>query len=719
MTHLRATLLGSSSSILSVVAAMSLVGCGGAGGGFGATFPDNRAGDLGDVVARERPLAETPRVLFATTTPRGVVVFDLASGQRSMEAAGELRSMPHLAGNYAVVHEPDGVVVRSATSGAVTARIADRALSLVGADGEGESGVLVLSSGGGVGASSRIAILQGGGVAREVELDQAAGAPAFGSGMAFIPWAHQNLSVVDALSGAELARVRSHGDVVTTALSGYAAGARTRMFFAGNQLAVVDPAFAADATFTAAPEGTRPGNPPLAYDAYTPPPSANSAVHRVRLAYAPEVREGRAGYVADQVHLIFYRLVFALDARSGAVRWVVQVPRDVVGATVTPRALYVADETGTLRALELSTGRELGSHAFGVAASYAEIVPGDYLPSGGGAAPGPLRDQLLAAAESTDGRLVPAREYAVRELARLDDPAVTENLIAICENRTVTPSVKRAACDALGARTTGAEYVTAALERHAAFLRGTQAPPVGALARAAVSAHVTGALPLLVSHLRDPETPAADLVALVQAIVALGNEGTAEALADFLRLYHAEAPDSGMGEGLVAAVHGYRRLAGPTSTELLEALRDDPMSWVVVRGAAGDALEGRSPRGENDAAPAAQPEGDSLDAPTTSGGSDMTFTEDDDPRPRELTTALVATTLDPVARDLERCLVQSSRVFDQARVVLAVEPSGILQMITVTPTELQSCIEPLVRSVPFPQTRARGRQRVTHQVLHR
>ena len=67
-------------------------------------------------------------------------------------------------------------------------------------------------------------------------------------------------------------------------------------------------------------------------------------------------------------------------------------------------------------------------------------------------------------------------------------------------------------------------------------------------------------------------------------------------------------------------------------------------------------------------------------------------------------------------RDLDACLVQPGRVWGQARVVLAIMPDGTLQTVSVTPTPVQACVEPIVRSQTFPATRATSRQTITYTV---
>ncbi len=72
---------------LSIVAVLC-AGCGGglgSGGGFSATFPDNRAADIDSVLARVRSGPARPNRAVAvgvTATPSQLFAVDLATGRR-------------------------------------------------------------------------------------------------------------------------------------------------------------------------------------------------------------------------------------------------------------------------------------------------------------------------------------------------------------------------------------------------------------------------------------------------------------------------------------------------------------------------------------------------------------------------------------------------------------------------------------------------------------
>ncbi len=691
--------------------ALALIGCGGGGSAFGDTFPDNHGEHLTLVLNRleaQRARATSVRresaiAITVSAAPSRLSAFDLTAGTSLWESGVELRSVPQLAGRSVITHEGSEIVVRDLRTGRVTSRIADRSLNLVGGSGEGADAAFTLSTGGGVGAFSVVQGLHDGAPTISAQMSQAFGAPAVTAGMVFVPWGHQNMSVLDLSTGAEIARLRSADGVIASALAHDG-----NVFFGQSGVALLSQEIATGTSPTfASLTQPMPANPQLLRDAYQPPQGPNSAQNRVRLAYRPVVEAGQAGFEGETVYLVFYRLIFALTEDGALASWVASIPRDAVGAQVVDGGLVVIDEAGGAHLLSSDDGREVWSAQLGSGIVYASVAAEGLT---GGEPRGdamPLRDQLLTAAQNTDGRLVPLRELAVRLLAAMPEPDVTANVIAVCDDRAVTASVRAAACEALGTRTLGNDHVIAALERHAAFLRDVRSPPVGALARASVAMGERRAIPLLVGHLRDPETAAADIAPLAESLASFGDESAAAPLADFIRFYHAESADSGLEPGLTAALLAYRTLAGPTSRELLEEIAADAIALESVRNAARAQLTALE-------APAAT-EGTTGTDPTTDPG-EMTITEADDTRPAAVTNAMLLELYDAHVPALERCLVTPERVFQHARVVLVVDPQGQVLMVTTNPPSLNACIEPIVRGVTYPASRARGRQHLTYEI---
>lgn len=760
----------------SSLAFLFVSGCALSQGAFGHRFPDNRSSDLDAVVGRleAAPVPSHHAVLVGVASdPVGLYAYDLDANRLAFRRDEALGTVPHVAGDYVVTEEGEDAVVRRLTDGVETARVPRRGLRLVGAAGEAGLGLLVLSTTSGAVAESVLVVLRDGGAGTRMAVEQALGEPAVRAGMLFVPWGHQNVSVIDGETEAEIARLR------VPSVVGHAIARGNDVFIGQSELARFGSHLVGTPTWLTPSDDERSSGAHLYDDAYAPPPNASSAAHHVRMAVGPVAAEGEAGVglSGGALYEIFYRAVFALEGTGGAARWARTVEHDIVGASVEESGLLLADEAGGVVLLDAESGLPRFTLSTGIASSYVAFHAEGFSPSGGTTgALAPLRDQLLSVAADTDARLVPARAFAVRLLGSSPEPEVTNNLIALCEDRSAAPSVHTAACDALSARSVGAESILEALGRHAAFLAGSSAPPVGALAQAAARMEERRAVAPLVAQLRDPATPAADLAPIFEALTTLGDATILEAIADWLRLYHAEPDESELSAALAAAVTTYTTLAGPTAADLLQPLIDDPMTNAVLREQARTALTPPEAPAEPEPEPRAdaetrarperararvasavvgEPSDNPLDAGTVTdvpepvppsrgelvsradseeareralaararsaddeddedhGGAGP---EEDDELPAHLTSDMIREAVTDFRRELRDCLVTPRLTHGSARVVLVIEPNGSVLMVHTVPTEIQACVEPLMRSASYPATRARSRQTVTYEI---
>ncbi len=692
----------------------TLSACGAASGGpaFSPTYPDNVDEAIQAVLTRLRtaPPNDDEPAVAAGVTDDELMVVDLRERRLLWrQAVVSPVSAPRIAGELVLLHERSGIVARDLRSGAIRFTQPDEALYLAGADGEGERTVLSLTTGGGVGARSKIVLARAGHIVWTKSIDYAAGAPALAAGMVFIPWATQNLSILDADTGEELARVRIADTVI-----GRAFRQGNSVYFGQRGLFRLTASITGGRTEAAAyfepqlPEF--PGDPPFMVDPYQPAPAPSSALHRVRYAWHAAGEGDEVRLADDNLYAIFYRVVFALDPAGDSVRWVYVHERDIVGAQGQAGGLLIADADGGFTRLSAHDGLPHWSHDADTTALAASLRAEGFAPDEGpqGQA-APLRDQLLAAAHDPDARLVPARVLATRMLAALPEAEATGHLIALCDDRRAPPPVKTAACEALAERTTGSELVLEALERHARFLAQTTAPPVGALARAAVHMQAREAVPLLLSHVRDPATEAPDLAPLIDAIAALGDRSALEPLRDFLRLYHAEATDDALVAAVGAAADALVALEGASAAETIEPLAEDPLAPEPARARLRATLSALAAEEEQGEEPPSDGEGE---ATTDDGATDAATDE----RPERIDAAVVARTLDPVQAELRACLRQDSEGARAARLVLRIGGDGTLQHVSVSPRRLAGCIEPIVRRARFPASRRNVNEQVTYRV---
>jgi len=702
-----------SAAVPAVLCAALLAACGGgsAAGAFSPTFPDSDGPRVGALAARldgAPPRDERAVVVGTTEGPaRKLFCWDIATRRLLWSVPTATRGVPVVAGLVVLTDEGGRVVGHALDSGEIVYSTETDALHLVGGDGEGALSVFTLSTGGGEGASSRIVLLEDGDERWTRAAFHAVGVPAVRAGLVLVPWAHQNVSVFDAMTGEEKDRLRVIDDVI-----GHAFVSNDRVYVAQAGAFRITPSLATGTKGRAAYFANQlaralPGQPAFMRDAYAPPPTPDSAAARVRLVWRPTGAGETVALQDDTLYLLFYKLVFALSPDAATVRWVAQRSSDIAGASVEAGGLLVADQDGTVALLGAADGRPVFNAQLGVRPSVA-VISGD--PTLTGAPEGeamPVRDQLLAAAESTDTRLAPARVLAVQLLASLPEPEVTTNLVAICGGARAPRLVQRAACDALGERTTGGEQVMRELERHASFLEGTTAPPTAALARAAARMSERRAVPMLLAHLADPQTPIDQLAGIVDALKTLGDRSAAEPLEEFLRLYHAEPPNDGLAAALGNAADALVALVGPVAADTLREIADDTLGMPAVRGRAQAALDALAARGDE-----AQAADQASQAGQRTGANPPPTGDAEDPRPVQLTIAHLEAAIAPVRRELVACLRADAAHPRTARVIVIADGNGSITQVTASAAE--ACIAPLVRAQRLPAVRRGERQQLTY-----
>lgn len=520
-------------------------------------------------------LSKAPGKLFA---------WELEDARMLWERPVTGRSAPHVFGRYVVTEErEDGlVVVRNLMTGNEIFSFENEDLRLIGGDGEGQSAVIGLSTGAEDRAYSTLLFIRNDQLAWRYSVGFAIGAPAYRGGYVFVPWATQTLSVLEAERGRQVLLTRID-DVL-----GHTFVDRGHVYMGQHAILRLTKSFQTGSKAKAARYAPKarslPGQPPLLRDAYELPQGPDSAVHRLRLVWRPAGEEETVRLENETLYFLFYRLVFALEPDADELKWVFQNDSDIVGASVQPGGLLLADTDGDIMLVDAAEGRVVWQMETGLPLEVVRFRAGDF--SQGfeleGEAP-PLAECLNKAALLRDSRLAGGRALAVRFLAQIDAPEVTEQLISICEERESPPPLRRSACDALSKRTKGQAHVIKALKRTASFLEDQVGPPVGPLARAAQGMKLRNALPLLLKHLDDPHTADEDLPPLMTALKSLGNAATVRPIEDFLLLYHAHPSNAYLNNALVIAVETLVERRGKGAVKTLRRIADDPMSVSVVR----------------------------------------------------------------------------------------------------------------------------------------
>lgn len=710
--------------------ALVLTACGGAMPAFSSRFPDNSPSGVDQILRRIGNAAapETPAIAVGIgSAPTRLYAFDLESQRVLWSEATNARFAPIVTGDYVMTQETGGIVARDLRTGAERFVLDDDGMTLNGASAYKRSVAVVKTRGNGVYAESTVTFVEGTSVQWERSLRFTAGSPAVVGDVVLVPWGNQNITALDALSGDEFARVR-----VTDSVIGHVLPVGNQVFAAGLQgffplTAKVVSGRAQEGSYFAHQERDLPGRPKLIRDAYalSPMPAADSAEHRIRLSWEPALDDSGQVTVTDHhLYMVFYRFVFALNPDGTSASWVYTHESDIVGSAAQAGGVVIADDAGGLTFLSAQDGRRAWTHSSGIASSVVSFGLNARVDGGSGNAdaPPPVREQLFIAAQDHDARLVPGRVLAVRMLAALDDAEATPKLIELCDDARLPSPVRTAACESLGTRTQGGDAILAALGRHASFLDGTSAPPIGAFAGAAVAAGVPGVASALVAHLTDPSTASRDLPALISALSALNDAAAGPALADFLRLYHADAEDEHMITALKLTVDAVVKLALPNAMEVLSDVAGDALANFAIREHARLALDRLEALAEEQAA-AAEREANAAEG-NNGDTAEPTPTEAEDAPtrptgpPARLTLALVEQTLLPVRTQLRACLKSGERVVHSARIVLVVEDGSLLS-VSVVPQSTQACLEPIIRGLTFPTTLSTKRERINYTLNER
>jgi hypothetical protein len=704
-------------SLALLLLALSASACGGSPAAFGTKYPDNRDEQIDVLLQRINAAAPRQSGSIAagiTRAPVKLYAYDLAARKQLWQLPIAASSAPMLAGDVAVVEVGDSIVGFELRSGARRFSVSRGAMSLKGADGEGPLVALVLGQGQGTFAKSEALLVNGDSLVWRRPSEGVAGVPAVVGNMVLVPWSTQFLSALDVQTGEEFARVRIHDGVISHALR------QDGEVFIGSFHGItritssIGSGTLKGAGYFSLPEQDLPGRPLLLDDVYTATTAApDSAQHRIALAWrAAPIDRVRIGLSDNNLYLVFYRFVYALDPKDESVRWVYVHDKDIVGANAQANGVAFADEMGRFAFLGAAAGDLIWKSDAGIASNVVR------LPGGGAGAPSPgqsvdartLATRLMTAAQDQDARLVPARLLAVHALAAMQEDDATADLIELCDSPRMAPAVRDRACVELRQRSIGAEHLLAILERHAGYLEGTTAPPVGALAKAVASLKEKRAVGALIAHLKDPNTPSRDLPTLVGALGDLGDPAAAEPLAGFLRLYHADAIDEHLVRALELVPDALIKLSGPVAKPVLESVTYDEIGTFAVRQKARVALdiltEQQSAAERQDEAQQQQQE-QQVSAEVQEAGPSGKYA------PTNLTLELVSEALLPVRDQLLACLSNSKPQQFQARILLVIEDGNVL-MTSVLPATLDGCLSPLIKNQKMPQTKSAKREQFTY-----
>jgi outer membrane protein assembly factor BamB len=579
----------------------ALVACGGKAV-FRLSSDENNAYALRQTLAqRQLPAAPTPvndshqpRV-FAVTSQRAIVAFDLAAGTALWTQPADVQSRIAVGGDFIVALEGKQLVGRDQARGGVRWR-ADVPGTFVGVAADRERAYLVYKTGSRwwlAGYSGRA-----GDRLWKADASGQLGAPAAHGGVVYVPFLSQWLAIVDGKHGTQLTRIRGLDEqiVMVRATSQRAYyGSKAGVFALDERSASGRRADATYGTIAVPPQLERTSYGP---DAYDPVQAGYSASDRARILWtSPATASTALQFDGCAIH--YFRFVFGCDP-VGGIRWAYSHPRvELVASAHTGAVIAAVSSTGEVVALDARTG-----------AVRAKLQ----LPAGGGAVLGATFDAdgwapvqlnepvatvaaLVSIARDHDARFDRVKELAVSALAKLPGPEVTKELLGVLADDRAPARLKDTVAELLVVRRdpSSLPVLVQQLAVHADFLAQTQAEALGPTARALAGlagdkldrAQVTAAVAALETHLDAPTTAPADLAQVIDALAALGGAGGA--LGSHLLLYHA---DDELGGDPVwqKAIVGALARSGPAERATLRHVAADPRTRPGLAGMIRDTL---------------------------------------------------------------------------------------------------------------------------------
>lgn len=561
-----------------------LVACGASnantGRGFATTWQNDGGQSIANVEQRLHglPLVPNARVVVGVTGS-GLVGATL-DGKSHWTHAGRSASLPVIAGNLVIVAEGDQILGLDAASGNKLWSVGNRGLGLRGAGNDGTSSALVLADGK---RSLFLAISASGGVLGSAETELPLGVPAARGGVAFVPWSNQYVSALDMASGDESGRLLTREQVSRALNFG------GHLYFGERGLVRFDEkvlfASTNQANRIGLPKLALPGKPGWIESGLQNTTSAADARTKIRIYAAPtQAGNDQLTLGAGTFAASYFRVLFGLDSKSGALTWVRSMPADIVGGAAAASGFVVCDSGGKVWSLD-NAGDDAASLDLGskvqvcVADAGAEPVPS-------AAGRGSIATQITEALADLEPDMAEAERYLVAELSKQGEPLVTKTLIDLASSPRIPPELRGETRRLLALRKNGTEYMLAALERHYDFVSGVLLPPpVGPLADALAESGEPRAAPLLAKHLNDPADSAEDAAHAARALVKLATKAEYEDLRTFFALYRATADDDALVAAVVASAEALVRVGGDAGRSVVERAAQDPLTQGDVRRA--------------------------------------------------------------------------------------------------------------------------------------
>jgi outer membrane protein assembly factor BamB len=597
---------------LSLLLAVGSIGCGEAA--FSAHARDNDAADLARVLqGSAAPAARTGHArAFLVTGDHRLVAFDLVAGKIEWEEAADVRSRV-IVGRRVIAHRQGEreLVLRDATTGQRRAAVTLPAgETFVGAAFDGDELYYVTLTPEQKGVI--VALDNIGKVRWRRQAAEALAAPAARGGVVAIPFAHQNVALLDGRAGRELARVRVSDEEISFAR------ALPEGIFYGDSHGVyrLDDKSAggtrARSSYTSAKLLGEPMRGAYYWDGYQPAQAFFGAFDRNRLLWRG--RDAEAGFRDDLAVVHSYRFFFAVDAAAGRLRWAWAHARsDIVGSDDAGSAILYVSSDGDLGAIDARSGAAQLIARTNLRVSGASFDADGFTVA---AAVPPTPAEIASTLEQIiwdhDARFDAVKLFATEALGDVPGPATSAALLKIVR----APSqpggppalAQKRAGELLVARKDrqALPLFMQALAEHYSFLDDKQPRGVDVLARAVAALEAHEAAPLVAAQLIDHETPQTALRDLAAAAAQLGGKEAEAALGELLLEYRADPLFLVDPQPLTIAGEALLKM-GPEARQLALYVAEDRRTLAPVARALKAILATEGEQQNEPATPAAKP----------------------------------------------------------------------------------------------------------------
>lgn len=577
---------------------------------FGNKFPDNRPKDIRKVMARIRGIEATTSepvnsgktpvaVLVVKGNPRAVVGINLETGKQLWRVDAAVNSDVTLGGNLVFFKSGNDVVAYKISNGVkLWDYPLDEGWDYFGADASGPLAALSVGVGGiepGGYANAKLVAVDAGNGIKLWERGVGSGLlgnPVVMGELIFVPWDRQKVVVVDADDEEEICRVRAADypiNFLRKGAGGVFAGSSASKAMMGSLYRFNE------SSANGRREGVTvfmptlepvPGIAHFGRDTFTRPQGGRSTEEKIRFHWSPaSTKETDLALEGDQFYLHYWRYIIAFDAKTSTVNWAYISPVILESvAALGGGNVIAADTTGRLILIDGKTGKESWSLNIGQEVLSAVFDADGFAPKSAAGKADTPEASLLKLILDNDNRMLPIRTYATDLLAQIPKPQITADLLSIYADANTPDLLKKAVVRAVEKRTIGAEHMIQALDMKYDYLAQTEPPPMKVVAPALINMNATEAVPKLLEHLLNHETPTDSLPYILAAIYKLGDASVAEPIKKFLTLYHADSSFIKHEQVLASAAHTLMKFGDKSSSEaFIAAIRDDNQTLLDLK----------------------------------------------------------------------------------------------------------------------------------------